>query len=131
MPEIIVLALLLVGCSPMIHMALTGLNWLILKIVYTRRAQCDCATPSWGMIGQVFICPECLRHWSVWWDDFSTGWGWMTYHARLCYKLGMIEEKDIRQPDPPPASVAESERLTFRQREVNRVKRKLIEMLEK
>lgn len=102
-----VVALVIMGLMVLfaLHWIVTLVHWLVMKALYARKVECECRTPKWGMIGEVFICPECLWKWSVWWDDFSTGWGWMPYYKKIWLKLGLIPEEDFKDEEPLPEIV--------------------------
>lgn len=106
-PADILLIILLLAIGLFVsHWIVTFVHHIWVSIKYGRLPECDCPYPKWGMIGDVFVCDECTRHWSVWWDDFASGWGWMPYYKKIFLKFGWIAREHIREPvKPEPVEV--------------------------
>lgn len=98
----------LVILSPLILMLLNGaciiINHVILRVKYKRIPECDCPLPSKQQVdfGDLFVCPDCAWVHQYDYDDFSSGWCWMTWHAHLRHKLGIYPADKYLEPDPIP-----------------------------
>lgn len=103
MSEILFLScIIVVACAFPAYWVLVGINHLILLWKYKKTPECECPVPKRADYGDLFVCPECAWVLQYDYDDFSSGWCWMTWQVHLRYRLGWYPTEKMREPDPLP-----------------------------